>query len=260
MNELTNSKENLLAGTTAIVTGASRGFGRAITVALHGAGAHVVAVARKAEPLSRLREELGDRLTIVAEDAADPNVAGLLLEEYRPRTLVLNAGAAPLMRPLQYQTRQTFSRNWDVDVQQAFNWIREALLLPLEPQSTVITFSSGAVLFGSPLSGGYAGAKAMIRYMTDYAAAESERAGLNVRFVSVLPSLTGATELGAVAVKAYAGRAGLTVDEFVNRQGPPLDADLVGMRVVELATSAERDGAAFLLTPKGLTRYAPDIA
>jgi NAD(P)-dependent dehydrogenase (short-subunit alcohol dehydrogenase family) len=37
-----------LTGTTALVTGASRGFGRAIAVALHDAGANVVAVARNA--------------------------------------------------------------------------------------------------------------------------------------------------------------------------------------------------------------------
>jgi NAD(P)-dependent dehydrogenase (short-subunit alcohol dehydrogenase family) len=48
-----------LSGTTALVTGATRGFGRAITVALHGAGADVVAVARNAEQLARSRSDLG---------------------------------------------------------------------------------------------------------------------------------------------------------------------------------------------------------
>lgn len=74
-------------------------------------------------------------LTTVAADVADPVVAGSLIEEYRPKTLVLNAGAPPLMRPIQYPTWQTFSRNWEVDVQQTLHWIREALLLPLAPQS-----------------------------------------------------------------------------------------------------------------------------
>lgn len=54
-----------------------------------------------------------------------------------------------------------------------FEWVREALLAPLAPGSTVITMSSGAALAGSPLSGGYAGAKAAIRFPTSYAAAES---------------------------------------------------------------------------------------
>jgi NAD(P)-dependent dehydrogenase (short-subunit alcohol dehydrogenase family) len=241
-----------LSGTTALVTGATRGFGRAIADALHDAGANVVAVARNAEHLGQLRAELGGSLTVVAADVADPVVAGSLVEQYRPRTLVLNAGAPPLMRPLQHQTWETFSRNWEVDTQQAFHWIREALLLPLAPQSTVITMSSGAALFGSPLSGGYAGAKAAIRFMTGYAAEESGRAGLGIRFVSVLPKLTPATELGGAAVAAYARRAGIDVDEFVKQLGPTLGPEQVGKHIVDLASSTDQAPGAYLLTPGGL--------
>jgi NAD(P)-dependent dehydrogenase (short-subunit alcohol dehydrogenase family) len=129
-------------------------------------------------------------LTTVAAEVADPVVAGSLIEEYRPKKLVLNAGAPPLMRPIQYPTWQAFSRNWEVDVQQAVHWIREALLLPLAPQSTVIAMSSGAAHFGSLLSGGYAAAKAAIRFICGNAADESSGAGLDIRFVSVLPKLT----------------------------------------------------------------------
>jgi NADP-dependent 3-hydroxy acid dehydrogenase YdfG len=135
-------------GSTVLVTGATRGFGRATAVALHTAGAQVVAVAHDAEPLEMLRTELGDSLVVLAADSADPVVAGTLIEQYRAKTLVLNAGAAPLLRPIQYQTWQSSSRNWDVDVQQAFHWIRESLLLPLAPESTVIAMSSGAAQFG----------------------------------------------------------------------------------------------------------------
>ena len=168
---------NEVKGATALVTGASRGFGRAIAAALDGAGAAVVGVARDGSGLDELRAELGDSFIPVSADAADPTVAGQLIDAYRPTILVLNAGAAPLSRPLQQHTWQTFSRNWDVDVQQVFHWLREALLVPLAPGSTVITMSSGAALRGSPLSGGYAGSKATIRFITSYAAAESERGG-----------------------------------------------------------------------------------
>ena len=44
-----------LVGSTAIVTGASRGFGRAIATALSAAGAHVVGVARGSSALDELR-------------------------------------------------------------------------------------------------------------------------------------------------------------------------------------------------------------
>jgi NAD(P)-dependent dehydrogenase (short-subunit alcohol dehydrogenase family) len=241
-----------LSGTTALVTGASRGFGRAIAVALHEAGAEVVAVARNAEQLGQLRAELGGSLTIVAADVADPVVAGSLVERYRPQTLVLNAGAPPLMRPLQHQTWETFSRTWNVDVQQAFHWIREALLLPLAPQSTVITMSSGAALFGSPLSGGYAGAKAAIRFITGYAAEESVRAGLGIRFVSILPKLTPATDLGAMAAAAYARQAGIGADDFVKQLGPVLAPEHVGKHIADLASSTDQAPGAYLLTPDGL--------
>src|SRR5215469_7316750 len=124
-----------LRGTTTLITGASRGFGRGIAVAFHKAGANVVAVARSSDQLSKLQAELGGSLVPVAADAADPVVAGTLIDQYRPKTLVLNAGAAPLLRPIHQQTWESFSRNWEVDVRHAFHWIREALLQPLEPGS-----------------------------------------------------------------------------------------------------------------------------
>jgi NAD(P)-dependent dehydrogenase (short-subunit alcohol dehydrogenase family) len=242
-----------ITGTTALVTGASRGFGRATAVALHDAGADVVAVARDADLLSTLRRELGGSLATVAADVTDPVVAGQLVERYRPTTLVLNAGAAPLSRPIHQHTWQTFSRNWDVDVQHVFHWLREALLLPLASGSTVITMSSGAALRGSPLSGGYAGAKATIRFITDYAADESSRAGLGIRFLSVLPKLTPATDLGAVAVAAYARRDGIDVDEFLERSGPALTPEQVGKGIADLATSTDHLSGPYLLTAAGLS-------
>ena len=242
-----------LTGTTALVTGASRGFGRAITVALHEAGANVVAVARNAEQLNELRDELGGSLTTVIADVADPVVAGSLLEQHQPKTLVLNAGASPLMRPIQHHTWDTFNRNWEVDVRHAFQWIRESLLLPLAPQSTVIALSSGAALFGSPLSGGYAGGKATIRFITAYAADESSRAGLGIRFLSLLPKLTPATDLGAAAVTAYAGREGITIDEYLHKFGPGPEPAQIGRHIVDLASSPDQLPTAYLLTAQGLS-------
>src|SRR5215470_7348098 len=159
-----------LSGSTALVTGASRGFGRGVAIALAGAGANVVGVARHRAALEEVRALIGDGFTPVAADAA---VAGKLTDAYRPRVLVLAAGAPPLSRPLHRQTWETFSSTWNVDVRQVFHWLREALLRPLEPGSVVIAFSSGAALRGSPLSGGYAGAKATIRFISGYAADES---------------------------------------------------------------------------------------
>jgi len=58
----------------------------------------------------------------------------------------------------------------------------------------------GAAPRGSPLSGGYAGAKAAIRFITGYAADESSRTALGITFRCVLPQ--------SAAVAAYAARQG----------------------------------------------------
>src|SRR5437868_8429289 len=241
-----------LSATTALVTGASRGFGRGIAAALSQAGAHVVGVARDPARLADLREQLGDTFTPVAADATDPVVAGQLIDTYVPRVLVLNAGASPLSRPLHRHTWQTFSRNWDVDVQHVFNWTREALLLPLGPGSAVIAFSSGAAVNGSPLSGGYAGAKATIRFIASYAAGESGRNALGITFTSVLPQLTPETDLGAAGVAAYAARQGVDVPAFLDGLGRTLTPEQVGTAIAGIATGPVDDREAYLLTAAGL--------
>lgn len=234
-----NEPHNTLTGSTAIVTGASRGFGRGIAAALTAAGAHVIGVARSGGT--------------VTADAADPATARRLIDEYQPRTVVLCAGAAPQMSPLHEQTWESFSQNWNVDVAQAFHWSRYALQRPLAPGSTVIAVSSGAAINGSPLSGGYAGAKATVKLITDYAAIESQLGGLGIEFVSVLPQLTPATELGAKAVAAYAQRQGVDVDTFVASLRPALTAEQVGQFVLEIATGQRRDHRAYMLSSAGLS-------
>jgi NAD(P)-dependent dehydrogenase (short-subunit alcohol dehydrogenase family) len=199
-----------LSETTAIVTGASRGFGRETALALAAKGAHVVGVARSEAQLDELHQQLGSSFTPVVADVTDETLARRLFSEYLPRTVVLNAGATPHAASLQQQTWEGFSLNWDVDVRQVFQFAREALLTPLEPGAVVISFSSGAAMRGSPRSGGYAGAKATIRFLSSYAAGEAERESLGIRFVSVLPQLTPATQLGAMYVDVYAKYAGLS--------------------------------------------------
>jgi NAD(P)-dependent dehydrogenase (short-subunit alcohol dehydrogenase family) len=118
-------------------------------------------------------------------------VAWRLTEAYEPDILVLVAGATPVMLPLQQQTWETFSVNWDADVKIAFGWLRAALLRPLRPGSTVVVVSSGAAVNGSPASGGYAGAKATQRFIADYARDEVRRAGLGITITAVPMSRRG---------------------------------------------------------------------
>jgi NAD(P)-dependent dehydrogenase (short-subunit alcohol dehydrogenase family) len=241
-----------LSGSTAIVTGASRGFGRATAAALAAGGAHVVGVARGAGPLKELEEELGELFTAEVADTTDPALPRRLFAQYRPQTVVLNAGATPVMAPLQQQTWQDFSRNWGVDIQQVFNFLREALSAPIAEGGVVVSFSSGAAVRGSPLSGGYAGAKATVKLLSSYAGSEAARGSLGLRFVSLLPQLTDATALGRTGVEAYAERAGLAADVFVQQTGFTLTTDQVADAVVKLATDDDYSAAAYLLTAKGL--------
>jgi NAD(P)-dependent dehydrogenase (short-subunit alcohol dehydrogenase family) len=241
-----------LEGTTAIVTGAGRGFGRGIATALAAAGCTVVAVGRDPESLAALRADVGAAIVPVTADAADPAVAERLLDQYAPRTLVLNAGVVPLTGPLQDQTWESFSRPWEVDVRQAFNWTRGALLRPLPPGSHVIAFSSGAAIKGSPLSGGYAGAKATVRFIARYAAEESARHALGIRCTAILPALSPATAVGAAGARAYAAQQGVDLATFAANLGPTLTPELVGAAVTDLSVDPAAPAAAYLLTPAGL--------
>src|SRR3546814_14472332 len=95
---------NTLEGQIAIVTGASSGIGAASARALAEAGATLVLVARRADRLSALAEELGRGSTAFTADMADPDAPQRLhdfvLERFgRADILVNNAGmlhAAPI--------------------------------------------------------------------------------------------------------------------------------------------------------------------
>ena len=94
-----------LAESTAIITGASRGFGRGIATALVGAGARVVGVARDRVQLEAVRAELGGAFLPVAADAADPTVAGQLLDAHR-RPALARSDPGGLRRPADHRDLQ----------------------------------------------------------------------------------------------------------------------------------------------------------
>lgn len=220
--------------TTAVVTGASRGFGRGVATALLAAGSEVVGIARGERDLARVRAELGEGFVPVVADAIDETLAHDVVHGRRPGLLVLNAGAVPHMAPVQDQTWETFSRAWEVDTRHVLAWTRAALREPLAPGGVVVSISSGAALFGSPLSGGYAAANAAIRHVRAAAADESERAGLGLRFVTLFPQMTPLGGVGAAGVAGYAARRGIDPGTLVAEMEPVLTPEAVGAAVVDL--------------------------
>lgn len=225
---------------TAIVTGGTRGFGRGIAEALGNHGYRVITVAR------------GAGADIVA-DAAEPGLAERLVAEHDPAVVVLNAGAVPHTAALPDQTWETFSRPWEVDTRQAFEWCRAALRGPLQPGSLVVAVSSGAALGGSPLSGGYAGAKAMVRFLARYADEEAARAGLGIRFVALLPGLSPGSAVGDAGAAAYAARQGIDLEEFKARLGPVVTPEVIGDAIAGLAKAPAAADLAYTVSADGLT-------
>jgi NAD(P)-dependent dehydrogenase (short-subunit alcohol dehydrogenase family) len=243
---------NDVTSDTTLVVGASRGLGRGIASAFAESGARVVAVARSAPALAELAATHPNICTEVA-DASDPAVAWALLDQHNPRTLILVAGANPVMRPLQQHTWDTFSVNWDTDVKVAFTWLREALLKPLSPGSRVVVLSSGAAINGSPLSGGYAGAKASQRFLAQYANDESLRAGLDITVTTILPRMTPFGDVGRRGVRAYATRSGQSEEEYVQQLGPLTTPEIAGAALLDLVRAEPATAAGeYLLTGAGL--------
>jgi NAD(P)-dependent dehydrogenase (short-subunit alcohol dehydrogenase family) len=242
---------NEMSGMSTLVVGASRGLGRGIAIAFRAAGADVVAVARRAAPLAELAAAHRGISTEVA-DAVEEDTASRLIDRYRPQVLVLVAGAGPVMGDLQHLTWETFSANWHSDVRIAFTWLRAALAAPLAPGSRIVLFSSGAALNGSPLSGGYAGAKATARFIAQYSQQLSDTDGLKITITTVMPRMTPHGEVGRAGIRAYAQAGGRSEDEFTRDLGPLITPQIAGAAMVDLVRSDPATLApAYLLTGSG---------
>jgi NAD(P)-dependent dehydrogenase (short-subunit alcohol dehydrogenase family) len=226
-----------LKGQTALVVGASRGFGRGVVESLVAKGMIVTAVARTREDLEEVARKTS--ATIIVADATNEQAIEQLLLEAKPNLLVLSAGTTLDLRPLHEHTWETFSKPWEVDTKLTFLWVRAALRADQGPQHVVV-FGSGAALFGSPLSGGYAGAKKMNGFIAEYAAGVTSRTKRPIRFHCLIPPMSPYTGFGAAAARAYAKVAGKTFEDFVRQlPSPPTPAD-IGTSVVELQQDAEK--------------------
>jgi NAD(P)-dependent dehydrogenase (short-subunit alcohol dehydrogenase family) len=218
---------------TIVVTGGSRGLGLGLVEALVDQGAKVTVVAREKAALAAVEQRLG--VAAIAADVTDQAAARRILADVQPGVLVLNAGATPRMGPLDQLSWADFTAPWETDVKAGLYWMQAALNLPLVPGARVLVGSSGAALQGSPLSGGYAGAKRMLWIMAKYANGVAQQKGLGIRFQAIVPQqMIGGTGVGDAGAGAYARAMDLSREAFLARFGAPLPPRRFGDHVVAL--------------------------
>lgn len=243
-----------LKGKAALVVGASSGVGRATLVALAAEGARVSGVARTKDRLERVVRETPGNVSALSGDATNPEVAARLVREGNPDIMAICLGARALLKSVDEQTWESFSAIWNADVKATFHLCHEALQRPLKPGSVVIILSSGAAIGGSPLSGGYAGAKRMQWLLAGYLQRVSDKKKLGIRFVALVPKqLIVGTETGEAASSAYAAEAGITQEKFMERFGAPLAPEGVADAILKVARGeVGPEGGAYAVTGKGI--------
>ncbi|WP_342237204.1 SDR family oxidoreductase [Inquilinus sp. OTU3971] len=216
---------------TIVVTGGSRGLGLGLVEALVDQGARVAVVARGQAALAAVERRLG--VTAIPADVTDEAAAHRILAEVRPDILVLNAGTTPRMGRLDRLSWADFTAPWETDVKAGLYWLQAALRLPLKPGSRVLVVSSGAAVGGSPMSGGYGGAKRMLWFMAGYANRVSEQKDLGIRFQAIVPrQMVAGTGVGDEASTAYARALGIGTEEYLARFGAPMPPRQFGDHVV----------------------------
>ena len=216
-----------------VVTGGSRGLGLGLVEALVAHGARVTVVARDADALKSVHDRLG--VATISADVTDETAAHRILAEVRPDILALNAGTTPRMGRLDQLSWADFTAPWETDVKAGLYWLQAALNLPLKRGSRVLVVSSGAAVSGSPMSGGYGGAKRMLWFMAKYANGVSAQQNLGIRFQAIVPQqIVGGTGVGDAGANAYARAMGVKPETFLAGFGAPMPPREFGEKVVSV--------------------------
>lgn len=183
---------NDLSQEVAIVTGASRGIGRATAVRLAAAGARVVAFSRGSEPLEELVASDRERLHAVAGDvSSEADVERLFREteeRFGPCTILVNNAGSIASKPLVETTREAWEQMFAVNVTGTFLTIRRAIpgMLSTGRGSIVnvasISGVSGPTKFPGFVS--YCAAKAAVIMLTESLASELRDTPLRINAIS----------------------------------------------------------------------------
>jgi 3-oxoacyl-[acyl-carrier protein] reductase len=182
-----------LAGKVALVTGASRGIGRAISIALAKEAATVVLAARSTQALketARQVTEAGGTAEIVVTDLTKEQSVKRLIKETgqkfgRLNILVNNAGVTHSAK-LEETTTSNWDRCFQVNARAAFILCREALpLLRRAEAAYIVNIASVVGVKGYPLQSAYTASKHALRGMTISLAEELK--GSNIRVHLLCP-------------------------------------------------------------------------
>jgi NAD(P)-dependent dehydrogenase (short-subunit alcohol dehydrogenase family) len=182
-----------MEGRIALVTGASRGIGRAAAIALAEAGAHVICLARTTGALEELDDEVkkvGGAATLVPlnirDFAALDRLGHSIFERWgRLDAFLGNAGSLGVLTPLAHLDPKVFQELIEVNVTANYRLIRS--LDPVLRQSDagrVLFVSSGAARAHTPFWGGYGMAKAALESLALTYAAECETTNIRVNQLS----------------------------------------------------------------------------
>jgi len=235
-----------------LIIGGSRGTGKALAEKLNTAGANVTVVARKQASL----DQLASGITTIATDASADGEAEHLFDQVRPDLLILAGGHQTRMASFADMDWAEFSATWNIDVKIAHAFMALALTRPMAPGGRVVSFSSGAALNGSPLSGGYAGAKRMQHYLANYAQREADLRQLDLTFTTIIPAqLMAGSSIGVAAAEAYGAASGGSAEKFMAQWSSPLTPDRAADCVMAHLTEAGPAGA-YKVTGEGMAALA----
>ncbi|HUN94794.1 MAG TPA: SDR family oxidoreductase [Bradyrhizobium sp.] len=230
-----------LSGKTALVTGASRGIGRATALALAQAGAQVIVhygnSPKDAEEVVAEIRKLGRRADAAQADLASPEGAHALARQVRAIVggrldiLVANAGVAK-MATLEETTLEDFDRLFAVNVRAPFFLVQQ--LLPVLGKGSSVIFISSVVARSVVASlAAYSSTKGAIDTLVKHFAAALGPRGIRVN--AVAPGVVN-TDMSSFA-KSDNGRAFTLSIQALQRVAGPED---IAPPVVFLASDASR--------------------
>ncbi|MEL6830681.1 MAG: SDR family oxidoreductase [Pseudomonadota bacterium] len=172
----------MLEGKRAVVTGASRGIGRAICESLHAAGAEIIPVARASDAFDELIATYPERCVPWTGDAASDAFLAFLQTQDRIDILVNNVGTN-VPKPMNEVEDEVLDRMLDLNVRTTYRVSRETLNRMPEG-GRVVHISSQMGHVGSPNRTVYCMTKHAIEGLTKAMAVELAPKGIRVNSVA----------------------------------------------------------------------------